>query len=447
MKYSYNMPYQKEMESGGGGAINSSKFYKPLPDKAGLKVYNEVFIPLCSPTKWKMFNPTPEHSQKYGIVGGSSRANSLVSIPPDLATFYFKLPMHKVSNYNRPDGTVGFSYIICPIKMNEYLVKYLGFGPMFENPRCADCEKEQEWWDSHNNRWSELGYTEDSKKGLSTDDYRKIVDGDQILKRTRSTARDYQASDRYILNIFDHDKFTGNRAMDEDQTSLEYQIWMAPKSIFDGLIDVYKVSKDNVDQGLDVPFFDTSSPNGLHILSIMKNTTECVGNNLQKTKYGVISGRKYAYPPEWIEYLNNFDAMVDPSDFVFMPNYVDRKASLDGEDSNVGSSAGAVVNRPFIRSNMPQDMSHEPRASVPTPPANTPSQQHQMVNNTPNQYVSPPISNMGSPPIPPNFNATNRPPVPPEPPITRAPSGMPPIVTPDRTPPGGSPPPAKKRSW
>ncbi len=452
----YNMPYKREKEQEGGNSGGQNlKLYRPLENKPGLKTNNEVLVPLCSPTKWNLFNPTPEQAVKYGYAAGSD-GGSLRSIPSDLFTFYFKLFVHKASKYQRPDGSVGFAYIICPIKFNDYLVKVLGFGPLFEEPRCAHCEKEREWWDAHKKRWAELGYDDEAKKALTTPDYRKMVDGDPVLKKTREVARGFKAMERYVINIFDHDKFTQKRSLDEGQTSVEYQLWLAPRSIFDKLNNIYEISESNVEQGLDVPFFDTSSPQGLHVLTVIKDTTECVGNNFIKTKYDVMAGKRHVYTPEWLAYLNNIDARVDPSEFVFLANYEDTKHELaDKASPSAPQETSPVVPQTTPQVNMP-GMGSTPQASVPTPPSTpVPVQQEAPVQQAASSVPTPPTPPANGAPTPPTPVAQTAPveanPVTPIAPAQTAPpstAGLPSApISPDRTPPAGSAPPAQKHKW
>ncbi len=468
----YNMPHQREKEMGSKGrGTNSLKLFKPLPDKTGLKTNNEVFVPLFSPAKMKMFNPTPEQVVKYGMVG----SGGLISVPEDLFTFYFKMSVHREVDFERLDGSVGFGYIVCPVKMNEYLTKVLGYGPMFDNPKCAYCEKEQEWWNEHNNRWAELGYTDEAKKSLATDDYRKMIDGDPVLKTTRSTARNYQSTDRYAIQIFDHSKVSNVRPLDEGQTSIEYQLWLAPKSIFDKLTNIYDTSSETVKQGLDVHFFDTSSPNGLHIINVIKDTSECTGNSMLRTKYDALAGKRAVYSPDHIAYLNNMNSMVDPSDFVFMLSYEEMRyyiMSNSGSDQNVGNqnaggsqsqtnpSANPMSASPTM--NMPVGGSGNPNPSVPTPSV-PPVGFDQTTTGPPvGQNASPQVGNSsGGSPVPPlPSSQTQNPPIPV---TTQAQGGAPSVVPqnqqspvpvvpqvgpnnsgnpplPDRTPPSNTPP-------
>ena len=93
-----NMPINRENEynnnTGGGSGGGPTKIYRPLPDKAKEKYDNELIIPLFNPSKWKLFNPTPDEIQMNNMVDNNGQP---VGIPADLLTFYFKLPVHGLS--------------------------------------------------------------------------------------------------------------------------------------------------------------------------------------------------------------------------------------------------------------------------------------------------------------------------------------------------------------
>jgi len=326
----FTMPYQKEKElDEKSGSTRDKRIYKPLPDKAGQSINNDVVIPLFSPHNWKLFNPTPEDAQKYGMVG-----SGLVSMNPSdpVHTFYFRLPVHNVQNFSHSDGSVKrFAQVICPIALNRYLIESLGRGPLFNSPRCAFCEQEQRHWDAFNARWETCGT---DKSTLSKEGYWKFIDGDLILSAEREGTRKFGVDTRFVISIFDHAKFVGTRPLDDGETGVEHQIWFAPKSIKQGLLQLYEAGAGGF------RFFKPTEQ-GFPILYVNKNTKECKATDMRPTKYDVGFANNYhPYPPEWLEYLQNSGAMVDPSDFVYLVTYEEARyhvASQQSVSSNVVS--------------------------------------------------------------------------------------------------------------
>ena len=209
----FNMPLQKEKDfRDQKSSTVSKKLFKPLPDKAGEVVNNAVVIPTITPHIWKMFNPSLEEIQKYGMVPSFQS-----QIPEPLVTFFFCLAVHDVGKFNRPDGSVGFSQVICPIQLNKYLSEVISWGPLFDNPRCAFCEAEQEHWEITNARWDELGI---DKKALNRDGYWDQINKDPILAAERRAISALKYKEKFAVSIFDHAKFTGVRQMDDEEDNV-----------------------------------------------------------------------------------------------------------------------------------------------------------------------------------------------------------------------------------
>ena len=118
----FTMPYKKEREQD-EKKTTSLDIWKALPLKYGSSHHNEVILPLFTPHTWKLFNPTSEEVQRYGLMGSGGLTSMDVNDP--INTFYFRLQVHSVYNFNRPDGSSGYSQVICPIQMNKYLVDSL----------------------------------------------------------------------------------------------------------------------------------------------------------------------------------------------------------------------------------------------------------------------------------------------------------------------------------
>ena len=289
-------------EKGAGGNSNPSFLYKPWPEAVGTSFINELFIPLYSPAAWGMFNPTEESAKRLG----TSLVNPLiVEGMPELYTFYFKVPTHKVANFQRPDGTTGFASVVCPVKLNYFLEKHIGRKPLFVQPRCPFCEAQTKAWAEHNARWKQLGI---DKKSLSKDGYLSTVEGDAVLNETRQRAYSFNVQEKVVLNVFDHNKFTGERPLDEGE-SHAYRTWLAPKTILDGLV---AASKSASKSGIPA-FYDFSNPAGLQLVNVTKNTENCTAGNFRDTKYTCMMGAPYQYDKPWMNYLTNLGSMPDPS--------------------------------------------------------------------------------------------------------------------------------------
>jgi hypothetical protein len=310
----FSMPYQRERDNEDRKGPLVKELWRPLPNKEGMVHFNNVLLPLFTPHAWKMFNPTEEMRRKYRMCAPIP-GSTLVGLDPSnpIYTFYFKLPIHQVDKFSRPDGSTGFASVLCPIGINKYLQESLGRGPLFEQPvRCAHCEESQRQWDLFNARWEALGI---DKKALSADGYRDMCTRDPVLSVTKRAARDIGAQDKYFLAIFDHDKFVGARPLGEgDDPATLHQAWFAPKSVHSKLLRLFDggAASGGAPQGLR--FFE-NTPSGFPIISIVKDTSKCKKNNLRDTEYdAVFNNRFFQYSPEWIAYIQNYAALVDPTE-------------------------------------------------------------------------------------------------------------------------------------
>jgi len=305
------MPIKQDeaAEKNQGVSYQPINLFKPLPDVPGTTHTNEVFIPLFTPSSWSMFNPTEEQAQRIGM----STVNPFKH-PGDneLYTFYFKVATHTVPNYVRPDGSVGFATVVCPVKLNYYLEKHVSYKPLFINPRCPFCEAAGEAWNEHNDRWMALGI---DKKNLSKEGYRTTIQNDPVLLETRERAYSFKVVDRIVMNVFDYAKFTGNRALSDGET-LGYQTWFTPKKVLDALVAV----KDSADSHNTPAFYDFYSPNGLQLVNVAKNTERCTPGNFRDTTYSCFPGVHVNFDDNWKVYLTNLANMPDPSGaFVILP--------------------------------------------------------------------------------------------------------------------------------
>ena len=457
----FTMPYQRERENedrkGGKGP---KELWKPLPTAEGQLHYNNVLIPLFTPHYWKMFAPTEEMRTKLRMAPAQNGLVALDAARP-IYTFYFKLVTHQVDKFNRPDGSTGYGQVLCPHGMNDYLVQSLGLNPMFETPvRCAHCEEEQRQWERFDMRWKELGV---DRKTLSREGYREYLDRDPVLKSIREMARKVEQQEKYFIGIFDHDKFTGVRTPGEDEDpGTAHQGWFAPKSVHEKLIRLYDGGAQSGSPAQGLSFFQTTS-SGFPVVSLVKDTMKCKKGNLRDTKYdAVFSNKFHQYPAEWLAYIQNYQAMVDPTNLLvhlityeegqyyvsqlkssgndYQPNQQQMTGGAQAMPPGMppgmppaGMSYGAPAQQPMM---MPQGMMSPP----PLPPGSNP-----LMPPSQPQYgqVQPPVP-MGAPPVPmgaPQQQYAQPPmmPVPGMPPQGMPPQGMP-AMTPGIAPPAGMPP-------
>jgi hypothetical protein len=334
-----------------------SKLFSPLPDAAKQKHNNGVLIPTFYPAKWKIFNPTVNDVAKFNMASkaGSSDPTSTLSVPYDLCSFYFKVPVHSVSNYSRPDGSVGFANTVCPIHFNKYLTEVLGFEPLFNSPiRCAFCEEEQAWWNKFNARLEELGHTKETRKNLSKDGYNDLVNKDSVLKNAREKARKLQASDKYVLPIMDYDQIAGVKPMREGQETIEHQMWLAPGKVFDKLATLCEMSPDGQE------FYNMENTAGVQVLYIVKDTERCSQGNMMLTQYDVVAAPgRVVLDPSWLAYVQNVDAMVDPSDFLNLITYEEQRYYLGQAAAQASTPVTTPATPPVAR----------PPVAAPAPPA------------------------------------------------------------------------------
>lgn len=285
--------------------------YSPLPNEAGQTAQNKVIVSLVAPARWKMFNPTEQDIEKFGLSSTHVFGNDL-----EWGSLYFQLPSHRVVNFQYLNGNTGFAHSLCPLALNKYLIEGLELPPLFDTPvRCAYCEEKDRLWDVHNDAWKSLGI---DKKGLSKDGYFAAMKEHDILQKTRDAAWAMTAKEKNVISVFDHDKHTQKRKLDEGQKNVTWQSWYAPYDIYKGLKELHT----GLSEASMPPFFDVENPAGVHILMMNKDTTGWTQNSKLKTAYGVQNlGERYTYSPEWLEYLKNDANYADPSSFIHMLSY------------------------------------------------------------------------------------------------------------------------------
>jgi len=429
------MPIDKNKDHAlGNRSVEYPKIlFRPRPYKAGEKVTTKVIIPPFSPTKWSMFNPTPDQVSKYGLVGDGS---GLVAVPQDLITFTFNLAIHPVDNFTRPDGSQGQGFTLCPKQMNEYLTQVLEMEPLFKSPKCAFCEEEQRWWDEHNARWEQLGI---NKKDLNQDGYWAQISADPILKNTHATAKKYRHQSKNIVAVFNYSKMLGEEQMEENE-SLALQLWYSPKSVLEKLYTFYEEG---------IAFYDFD--NGVQLLKVIKNTKECSGNNLMKTKYDMMQADKIALDQQWVDYLSDPASLPDPSSMMHFISYEEQKYYISGENVDYNNAPNQttetkqppkVMAPPRAPSDTPENVPNEIPSDTISPTTDPASPPH-AAPPVPQPPAGPPVpmipgAGTAPPPEAPASPVAPQPPVgPPQPPTPAVP----------RTPPPGDRPPSQIRNW
>jgi len=481
---SYTMPAAALNEDTGvtPPPVNTT-LYRPLPTEAKSKFTNELYIPLFTPDIWSMFNLSAEDRFRLGLVD----TNPLTPISDDeprVGTYQFKVPIHKIDKYTRQDGSVGYAQVICPVEMNNYLVQVLNRRPLFKNPTCSHCQASAKAWADHNAQWDYLKETRGiDKKGLTPDGYKATVNSDPILKDSRNRAHSFKVQYKYVLNVFDYSKFTGERAKAEDE-NFTHQFWFAPWTVFTGLQEIFE--QDNRDQLR--PFFDHNDPDGFQIIRVIKDTMACTSSNLRDTDYKVMKGPKVKLDDAWGTYLTTLENMADPSDMLLLLSSEEMALYAHPEQS-MNAPAQTTAQPPQVSQQPPQQPPQVPQTQVqhgpppvtttaPTPPPVTTQQPPQvpaqgpppMTMPTTTAPTPPPITQTAptpppitpGPPMPPSMTppvtqqapAQGPPPmsqqVPPQgpPPMTPPPASVPMAApAPDRNPPAGDKPPGAVGSW
>lgn len=440
-----NMPVAKEkaMENQSKGEGNLS-IYKPAPEEAGAVFTNEIIVSLMYPGRWKLFNPDQTMIDMYGMTGAG------IGLPDgsELVTFYLKLPVHGIPNYKRPDGSIGYTYVVCPNALNEYLQNTFSGAPLFhDSVQCAFCQERQRWWDVSNSRWSELGLKVWDLKGEART---AKIKSDSVLSNAHEMAGKYRVMDRYPMNVFDYSKQSGSRPLDEGQEYVGLQAWFAPKPVFESL-------RSHYEEGWD--FWNLDRPDGVQIIKVTKDTTEVTAQKPWKTSYAVtMAPQRIMIQPEILKYLGDPNNQVDPSNFVAVSSYEAMVAHIQNANNppqvstqnRTYSGPAPQTSTPMnptpttpvtpVAPTMPSTAPTYPSSSglppVPTtpqvvPPASTPSP------------VIPPVAQPQASVTPPVPTTPVRPPVPVGPLTTSAaappkpvtPNPIPSIALPDRTPP------------
>jgi len=384
--------YREKQENPNKGNTAMAKIYRPLPLVPKEEKPNRIFVPLMRPSDWKMF---------------TSRGYSLRK--PDgspFDAFYLTLPLHRINNYS-DGGKARFSYILCNRKFNKFLVDVLDNESLFEDDRCAFCEAEQQRWAEYNQLWETIGI---DRKDLSKDGFQTALSTYPVLKSAYAQAKKLQPIDKNIINVFDLDKFTGMRPLDEGQQSVEYQYWATPKSIFDVLFEEASDGED---------FYNTDPTTGLRVVRVKRDNSDCNGNDMSRTKYTAkVLKENVPASAEWLSYLDDTRNMVDASDYIPVLKYEEAVYYVNSGDNKTTTTPvaqPAAQGYPASNPVAPQAATmpaHNP-VTVPQPPvAQTPSTEVGAPPPPPTQVV-PTSTPQPTPPLPATDAGTGGPPPPP----------------------------------
>jgi hypothetical protein len=195
----------------------------------------------------------------------------------------------------------------------------------------------------------------------------------------------------------------------EGQESIQFQFWLAPQTVHATLNMLYTNG---------VEFYDASSPTGLPIVLVNKDTKTCSGTDFSQTKYSLFHGKPEHYSPEWTTYMDNLETWPDPTGVIFtLASYDEmRRYVLESESENQGQQPRNSFKAPPAPPSAPPAMARPPVAPPVVAPAPEPMQ----------APMPPPVA-------PPAFTPAPTPPAAPKPPS--APVPVPPPAAP--TPPPG----------
>jgi len=287
-----NMPIKADVEDlnkqGGGGSRSASILYAPLPvgQHATTKVGNKIFFGLFSPAKWSLFQQD-NHILKKG------------ALPDGLWTFYFKLVGHYVDSTDSL-GKNRSQFILCPTETNKYLVDVLKYQPLFKDGRCRYCEENKAWWAKFENRWAtsklDGSALNPDRWGYDKDTYKKILSQNPDLNQIKDEAGKWQAGPRWVFQVFDMAKLALERPFDEGENQVDYQFYLGPKTVFEGLNNL-------AENG--IAFYDADKPQQILL------TKDCTEGGPRQAKYTVLNLGPLPVNPEEMAYLQDDNSLPD----------------------------------------------------------------------------------------------------------------------------------------
>jgi len=398
----------------------ASVTFTPLPagkNASGIGK-NKLFFALFSPSRWSLMKPTTE-TDPLGLRNHGS-------LPDDTWTFYWKVFGHYI-----PTSSGRVLFVLCAPEQNKFHVDVLKYKPLLKDARCRYCDESRLWWGKFDEVWKTA---KDPRAGGALvnpdrwsykdnrEHFEEIVKNNPALAQAKDEAGKWTTGPRWVFSVFDISKYLGERPMDEGETQVDYQLYFAPKTIFDGLNTLYTNGNR---------FFNTDAP------SLILLTKDC-SQGSRNTKYGISNIGPWQIGQQEKAYLDDEKMLPDlapgmfgqENSLVYILSY-DEQARL----GNLGPTPGQPAFVPQQQSQPQQQHAGlAPQQSVGNPTGLAPHQQQ-----SPEQvYPTAPMTsrNFSVPDLAPHPTAQ----VPPQPQAGLAPSsGLVPVTSPpQQQPPAGA---------
>lgn len=249
-----------------------------LPTQDGKVYVNKLYVALFRPANFSLFKSV---------------------YPADYWDYKLAVKVHYI-NAETDEGEITTHMVLCGPSMNEWNAKVLGLSPYFSKD-CIMCAESQKYWNLYNERRKQLGlFGEDAKK-LTAEQYKAAIAKDEELVKYKGLATSYSVKDRYILEVIDWEKVTGQKKLAEGEY-VEFQVAFAPDVVNKKLR--FKVKE------VGVEFWNLDDPK---IVLVSRDTTVSV----RASKYDVdIWNGKPEFSKELKEYISDERNLVDVSEFI-----------------------------------------------------------------------------------------------------------------------------------
>jgi hypothetical protein len=220
--------------------------------------------------------------------------------PEDTLTWYLKFFVHFVPIVDEETGKTFKKQVLCEPSMNKYARERLTspqmvFPPPFpEITTCEFCEKSQDFWDAFSEAKAEAGI-----EGVSTEDYKRMMNENPQIAALKEQARGWSASERVYFVVFDYAKFVDQKRVGED---IRLQAYWGNNKVLKGLFKEYKGG---------FKFFD---PQGTTpIVKVERNNT----NGYMRADYDVRTiNEPGTFDDTVLDYLLGMQDIPDPFDFI-----------------------------------------------------------------------------------------------------------------------------------